>query len=64
MNSHLTFEQFAAVIQEISLRQLGFESFGSFIEQQMYKYMQNMQEHTADLTKLNQTQILQKSMMQ
>ena len=55
MNSHLTFEQFAAVIQEICLRQLGFESFGSFIEQQMYKYMQNMQEHTADLTKLNQT---------
>ena len=30
----------------------------------MYKYMQNMHEHTADLTKLNQTQILQKSMMQ
>lgn len=40
------------------MRQLGFESLGLFVEQQLFKYVQNMHEHTADLTKLSQTQIL------
>jgi hypothetical protein len=63
MNSHLTFEQFTGVLEDICIRQLGFDTFMSFIELHLFKYTQNLQEHTADLTKISQTQILQKSMM-
>jgi hypothetical protein len=38
MNSHLAFDQFVGVLEDISLRQLGFESFGAFVEMKLLKY--------------------------
>ena len=38
MNSHLAFDQFVGVLEDISLRQLGFESFGAFVEMKLLRY--------------------------
>ena len=54
MKSHLTFEQFVGVIEDISMRQLGFESFAAFVELKLLRYAQNLNEHTSDQTKLSQ----------
>ena len=38
MNSHLAFDQYVGVLEDISLRQLGFESFGAFVEMKLLRY--------------------------
>lgn len=32
MNSHLTFEQFVGVVEDIIIRVIGFESFSQFVD--------------------------------
>jgi hypothetical protein len=41
-NSLLTLDQFVGVLDDIVIRQLGFESFGGFIENNLFLYAQEL----------------------
>lgn len=42
MNSHLTFEQFVGVLEDITVRNIGFETLAQFIETRLTKYISSL----------------------